>query len=220
MTRDHGKVSCLARGVRRAKARNAAGLDVLARSQLLLIPGRNLFVLAQARPLGPAPSSTDPVRLGCAAVLAEAADGLLEDGHPDPDLYRLLCDSGERLLDSRSVPRVELAVAVFELAAQVGYLPGLERCVVCGRPLENLPGRFLPELGGIVQDGCASPAGLACGAAAIRVLRLLARGGGETARRLRWSPELLSEVERILVAHLEHRLDRRLRSAEVLAQLE
>ncbi len=48
LTREHGKLSVLARGVRRAKARNGAGLDLLARSQMMLIPGRNMAVLAEA----------------------------------------------------------------------------------------------------------------------------------------------------------------------------
>lgn len=219
-TLGHGKISCLARGVRRARARNAAGLDLLARSQMLLVPGRNLFVLAQARPVGPAPSGDDAIRLACAAVLAEAADALLEDGHPDPELYSLLAAAAGRLLDRATDPRVELLLAVFELAAQLGYLPELELCVICGKPLRDLSSRFLPELGGVAQAGCAGGLGLACSAASLRVLRLLGRGGTGTARRLRWSPELLSEVEAIVVSHLEHRLDRRLRSVQVLEQLE
>ncbi|MGC8474302.1 MAG: DNA repair protein RecO, partial [Candidatus Dormibacteria bacterium] len=90
LTRDHGKVSCLARGVRRPRARNAAGLELLGRAKLLLIPGRSLYVLAQARPVGAGGLGDDPVRLACASLFAEAADGLLEEGHPDPTLFDLV----------------------------------------------------------------------------------------------------------------------------------
>jgi DNA repair protein RecO (recombination protein O) len=219
LTRDHGKVSCLARGVRRPRARNAAGLDLLGRAKLLLIPGRSLYVLAQARPVGASGRGDDPVRLACAALFAEAADGLLEDGHPDPTLFELVGEHAERLLDIRRPPRPELVLALFRLAAEVGYLPALERCMGCDRPLENRPGSFVPELGGVVQPPCPVPGGVSCEAATIRVLRALARGDYEVGRRLRWSPQLLSETEAVLVAHLRHRLDRRLLAADVLTQL-
>ncbi len=219
LTRDHGKVSCLARGVRRPRARNAAGLDLLGRAKLLLIPGRSLYVLAQARPVGAAGRGDDPVRLACAALFAEAADGLLEEGHPDPTLFELVGEHAERLLDIGRRPRPELVLALFRLAAEVGYLPALERCMGCDRPLEDGAGSFIPELGGVVQPPCPVPGGVSCEAATIRVLRTLARGDYEVGRRLRWSPQLLSETEAVLVAHLRHRLDRRLLAADVLAQL-
>jgi DNA repair protein RecO (recombination protein O) len=219
LTRDHGKVSCLARGVRRPRARNGAGLDLLGRAQLLLIPGRSLYVLAQARPVGAAGRGDDPVRLACVALFAEAADGLLEEGHPDPTLFELVGEHAERLLDVRRPPRPELVLALFRLAAEVGYLPALDRCMGCDRPLENRPGSFVPELGGVVQPPCPVPGGVSCEAATIRVLRALARGDYELGRRLRWGPRLLPETEAVLVAHLRHRLDRRLLAADVLAQL-
>ncbi|MGC8474625.1 MAG: DNA repair protein RecO C-terminal domain-containing protein, partial [Candidatus Dormibacteria bacterium] len=125
----------------------------------------------------------------------------------------------ERLLDIRRPPRPELVLALFRLAAAVGYLPALERCMGCDRPLENRPGGFVPDLGGVVQPPCPVPGGVSCEAATIRVLRALARGDYEVGRRLRWSPQLLSETEAVLVAHLRHRLDRRLLAADVLAQL-
>jgi DNA repair protein RecO (recombination protein O) len=219
LTRDHGKVSCLARGVRRPRARNAAGLDLLGRAQLLLIPGRSLYVLAQARPVGAAGRGDDPVRLACVALFAEAADGLLEEGHPEPAIFALVGEHAERLLDVRWPPRPELVLALFRLAAEVGYLPALDRCMGCDRPLENRPGTFVPELGGVVQPPCPVPGGVRCEAATIRVLRALARGDYELGRRLRWGSRLLPETEAVLVAHLRHRLDRRLLAADVLAQL-
>ncbi|MGB6770600.1 MAG: DNA repair protein RecO, partial [Candidatus Dormiibacterota bacterium] len=52
ITRGQGKISVLAKGARRARARNAAGLDLLTRSELLLVPGRGMATVAQARPVG------------------------------------------------------------------------------------------------------------------------------------------------------------------------
>ena len=221
LTREHGKLSVLARGVRRAKARNGAGLDLLARSQMMLIPGRNLAVLAQARQLGGSPAPNDLVRLACAGVLAELVDATLEDGHPDARVYDILAEAAARLASPARDPRLDLALAAFSLAAVGGYLPDLNRCVGCGEALQDRVGMFVPNLGGVVQGGCASGPDLAvpCAAVTLRVLRRMAAADEATVVRLRWTADLRDQVETILVAHLEHHLDRPLKSARVLAEI-
>jgi len=221
LTREHGKLSVLARGVRRAKARNGAGLDLLARSQMMLIPGRNLAVLAQARQLGAAPAASDLVQLACAGVLAELVDATLEEGHPDPRVYDILAEAAARLADPARNPRLDLALAAFSLAAVGGYLPELNSCAGCGEPLQDRSGIFVPNLGGVVQGACAAgpAAGVACAGVTLRVLRRMAAADEATLTRLRWTSELRDQVETILVAHLEHHLDRPMKAAAVLAEI-
>ncbi|HEY6537921.1 MAG TPA: DNA repair protein RecO [Candidatus Dormibacteraeota bacterium] len=220
-TLGQGKLSVLARGARRPRARNAAGLDLLTRSELLLVPGRSLFVLAQARPIGLPWPGADIVRTACGGVLAELVDATLEDAHPDPDLYRLVGEARERMADPDQDPRLELALAAFQIAAGGGYLPELRRCAICGEPLRDRDGGFVPALGGIVQGACwnAQVGVLPCSAVTLRVLRRLEAGDLPTLRRLRWTELLRDQVESILLAHLEHHLDRPLKAARILADL-
>lgn len=220
LTRDHGKLSVLAKGLRRARARNAAGMDLLARSRLQLIPGRSLAVLAQARPLGASLSGADPVRLACASVLAELVDATVEEGHPEPRVYEILAEASTRIGVAAADPRLALSLAAFALAAAGGYQPELTTCVACGRELENRDGTFVAALGGVVQGECQVRApGLPCGAATLRVLRRMAVADEATVLRLRWQPSLRDEVQAILIAHLEHHLDRPIRAARVLVEL-
>lgn len=219
-TREQGKISVLARGARRAKARNAAGLDLLTRSELLLVPGRNMAVLAQARAIGLPWPGSDIVRTACGGVLAELVDATLEEGHPDPELYQLVVEARERIANLSCDARLELALSSFQIAATGGYLPELRHCAVCGEELQDRDGGFLPAMGGMVQGGCWSsqPEVLPCSAVALRVLRRMEAGDLLTLRRLRWSDPLRDEVEAILLAHLEHHLDRPLKSARILAE--
>ena len=219
-TRDQGKLSVLARGARRSKARNAAGLDLLTRSELLLVPGRSMAVLAQARALGLPWPGADIVRTACGGILAELVDATLEEGHPDPELYRLISATRERLADLTSDPRLELALSAFQIAALGGYLPELRRCAICNEQLEDRDGGFLPAMGGMVQGGCwnAELGLLPCSAPTLRVLRRMAAGDVTLLRRLRWSERLRDEVESIVLIHLEHHLDRPLKSARILAE--
>lgn len=221
LTRDHGKLSVLVRGARRAKARNGAGLDLLARSQMMLIPGRNLAVLAQARQVGGSPAASDLVRLACAGVLAELVDATLEEGHPEPRVYDIMAEAAARLSSPVRDPRMELALAAFSLAAVGGYLPELNRCAGCGEALQDRAGQFVPHLGGVVQGDCSPgpvPA-VACAAPTLRVLRRMAAADEATVSRLRWTTELRDQVETILITHLEHHLDRPMKAARVLAEI-
>lgn len=219
-TREQGKLSVLARGARRAKARNAAGLDLLTRSELLLVPGRSMVVVAQARAVGLPWPGSDILRTACGGVLAELVDATLEEGHPEPELYQLIAAARERMADPSRDVRLELALISFQIAALGGYLPELRRCSSCGEELEDRDGGFLPALGGMVQAGCwiAQPGLLPCSSSALRILRRMEAGDLETLRRIRWSDSLRDEVESILLAHLEHHLDRPLKAARILAE--
>jgi DNA repair protein RecO (recombination protein O) len=220
ITRDHGKISVLARGARRAKARNAAGLDLLTRSELLMVPGRGMAVLTQARAVGLPWPGSDIVRTACGGVLAELVDATLEEGHPEPELYRLVCEARERMADPGGSARLELALAAFQIAAAGGYRPELHRCAGCGDELQDRDGGFMPSLGGMVQGDCwmVQPGALSCSAATLRVLRRMEAGDWSTLRRLRWSDLLRDQAEAILLAHLEHHLDRPLKAARILAE--
>jgi DNA repair protein RecO (recombination protein O) len=220
ITREHGKISILAKGARRPKARNAAGLDLLTRSELLLVPGRGMATLAQARPVGLAWPGADIVRTACGAVLAELVDATLEEGHPDPELYQLVREARERMADPEGDARLELALSSFQIAAIGGYRPELQRCAVCGQDLRDREGGFLPRLGGVVQADCwvAEPMALPCSAATLRVLRRMEAGDLATLRRLRWSDSLRDQVEAILLAHLEHHLDKPMKATRILVE--
>lgn len=221
LTREHGKLSVMAKGVRRPKARNGPGLDLLSRSQLMLIPGRNMAVLAQARQLGTGLAGDDLIRLSCAGVLAELVDATVEEGHPEPRVYDVLAEVAARLADPNSDARMELAMGAFTLAQLGGYQPELDRCVGCGQALQDRDGHFVPTLGGVLQDACSQEGavGLPCSASALRVLRRMAAADEATVRRLRWTNPLRDQVEAILIAHLEHHLDRPMKAARVLADL-
>ncbi len=220
-TQARGKLSLLAKGARRARARNAPGLDLLARSELLLIPGRQLAVLAQARPLGPPWPAQDPVRTACGAVLAELADAILEEGQAEPELYGLVAEARDRMAVAQGEAQTELAIAALQIAASGGDLPAVTRCAGWGAARRDRQGGVVPPLGGVVQGRCweQAPGALACSGASLKVLRRLELGDLELVRRLRWTEAVRNELESILLAHLEHHLDKPLRAARVLTEL-
>jgi DNA repair protein RecO (recombination protein O) len=225
LTREHGKVGVIVRGVRRAGSRMAAQTDLFERSRMQLAEGRGeLLVLAQAqRASGPPPGLTgDPRRSACAAVIAELTDRVLEGHHPDPEVYALVAGSLDELGDPGRDPRRALVWFGRQMIDRLGYAPQLERCASCSRPLAEAAAVFSAPGGGLLCPDCrpGDPSAIACSVRAIKVLRVAAAGDAATWDRLRLDPETLSTLEAIIERELEHHLDRRLRSWEVLRALE
>jgi DNA repair protein RecO (recombination protein O) len=225
LTREHGKVGVIARGVRKAGSRLAAQTDLFERSRMQLAEGRGeLLVLAQAqRSSGPPPAvAADPRRAACAGVVAELTDRVLEGHLPDADVFLLVAGSLDELGEADRDPRRALVWFARQMISRLGYAPQLRRCVSCSRLLAEEAAAFSAAGGGLLCPGCrrGDPGAIHCPVRVIKVLRIAAGGDATTWSRLRLDPESLATLEAIIEAELEHHLDRRLRSWEVLRALE
>ena len=70
LTRGHGKVGAIAKGVRKTTSRLGPALDLFVRVDVLLATGRNLDVIAQAERLPGPRVEADPDRTAHAALVA------------------------------------------------------------------------------------------------------------------------------------------------------
>jgi DNA repair protein RecO (recombination protein O) len=225
LTRGHGKVGVIARGVRKAGSRMAAQTDLFERSRMQLAEGRGeLLVLTQAQRASgpPAGLATDARRSACAAVVAELTDRVLEGHHPDGAVFVLVAESLDELGDPERDPRRALVWFARQMIDRLGYAPELQRCVSCSRPLAEEPAVFSAAGGGLLCPDCrrGDPAAIDCPVRVIKVLRVAAAGDAATWARLRLDHDALATLEAIIERELEHHLDRRLRSWEVLRALE
>ena len=218
LTREHGKVGALARGVRRPTSRLASALDLFSCIDVQLARGRNLDVVAQVMRLPGPRLAPDPERTAHAALVAELADRVTEDRHPMEGAYELTTAALDELARE---PQPRRATAWFLMAALafLGFAPQLEACASCGRPLPEAPAAFSPAAGGFLCSDCTLPGMPAVTVQALKVLRLMGAGDIDLYRRLKLSDELLGEVEEALEAQLEHHLDRQLRSLRFLRQM-
>jgi DNA repair protein RecO (recombination protein O) len=150
LTREHGLVSALARGARRAKSPTGAGLDLFAvgvaavrmkaTTDLHTLTG---FDLVRAHPR----LAGDVARFGAAAVLAELALKCAP-AEPHPELYERL-EEGLDALDRADAAEGDAAAlaACWRLVGALGFEPALDRCAVCGAPVEA-PVTFSAAQGG------------------------------------------------------------------------
>jgi DNA repair protein RecO (recombination protein O) len=158
LTPEHGRVSALARGARGSRRRFAGSLDLGNRVQALLRPGRgDLWHLQEADLMSARLRLRDDLLgLGLCAYGCELVGALAREHHPEPRLFGLL-EVFLTVLDAATAPPAELFRAGLEVKALTlaGLAPVLDRCVRCGRPLEE-PCAFSADGGGALHAACGA----------------------------------------------------------------
>src|SRR5260370_26980386 len=85
-TRERGKLPAIAKAVRRAKSRMSGQLDVFAHGQMMLAEGRRMDVVTQFQRITHSDGlAADLPRGAAAAVVAEAADEVVDERSSQPD---------------------------------------------------------------------------------------------------------------------------------------
>ena len=216
-----GKLKVTVRGARRIKSRLGGHLDVLNRVSLTLALGHRFDVVTGAESAESFASlKGDLDRLAAALYLSELVDGLLPEAAPHPVAYDLLL-AALRALDGDGPPETVLRYVELRLLDDTGYMPELQRCLVCGKELEPGHHRYAPALGGTVDDRCVVAAGrvLPLSVDALKVLRHFARADFAEATRLHLGSELDAELEGILAFSLQHVLEREMGTAGFIEHL-
>jgi DNA repair protein RecO (recombination protein O) len=159
LTREHGRVSALARAARKSKKRFAGSLEGFALIAVDLSFGRGqLARLDAARVTRVFPRVlSDLPAMEAAGGLMRLARDLMPERVPDEAVFEALSESLV-LLDSAEPLRSTKAVAVAgaaQLLALLGFAPMLSECVACGKqPGATQSTLFDPPRGGIVCRAC------------------------------------------------------------------
>lgn len=220
-TREQGKLRLLAKGVRRLRSRKAGHLEPFTRAQLLLVRGKEMWLVTQADTLDAyLPLREDLVRTGYAAYAMELVDRFSYDEGANRGIYSLLVDTLERISASEDS---FLPVRYFEirLLDLVGFRPELFRCVKCGKEIVAEDQFFSAKLGGAlcprcgIHQGAAQPVSMP----ALKYFRHLQRSNYVEALRAQITPAVRAEMERLMHFYLTYILERGLNAPEFLKQV-
>ncbi len=219
LSRDQGKIAAVAKGARKPKSRFAGRLELFTHLRVLLAVGRTLDVVSQVEVVEPFASvREDLTTLGHASVVVEAADRATPDREPVPEVFTLVRTGLELIRGGEG----EVAVAWFaaRLLVAIGYAPRLGSCVVCGRRLAG-PCAFSYALGGTVceTDRARDPHAVPVSSGLLKTVEFLLRASPSVLPRLTPDPRMGAQVGELLQQYLEHRLEVRLRSPQVIQQL-
>ncbi|MBT2486145.1 MULTISPECIES: DNA repair protein RecO [unclassified Microbacterium] len=157
LSRRHGKVRAVAKGVRRTSSKFGSRLEPFMVADVQLYQGRSLDIVQQAESLGS--YGTDIAahydRFTSANAMVETADRL-SDAEATPDQYLLLVGGLRALSRGEHAPRSILDSYLLRVMSLSGWAPSLDDCARCGTPGPHTT--FVVQLGGLVCSNCA-PAG-------------------------------------------------------------
>jgi DNA repair protein RecO (recombination protein O) len=208
-TPDRGRVSAIAKGVRRAKSRFGGRLEPFFRLNLVLYQGKSdLMTVTSAETLAGHPRLREHgPSLDGAARACDAVSRMFGEGEPHRGVYHLL--SNQLALLDREPERATRATALafrLKLLLAAGFAPHLASCATCGEP-EHLVG-FSGAAGGVVCGACeAGSFALSQGGHDYLVAAL----GRPLAEVPDAEPPALAQADRAISETLEHHAHVRLR---------
>ena len=158
LTRQHGVVRAVARGVRRTSSKFGSRLEPFTHVDLQLAVGRNLDTVTQAVTRDPfgAVISADYDRYTAASVMLETSEHLVaEEREPSVQQYLLLVGGLRAMTAGERRPGDVLDSFLLRSLAVAGYAPSFDACARCG--LEGPHRAFNPAHGGMLCSGCRLP---------------------------------------------------------------
>lgn len=219
LTEGNGKVRAVAKGVRRTSSKFGGRLEPLSHVALLWWQGRSeLAVVNQVEVVDHFGAlRADLARVAGGLSMAEVADQLAQEGHPDPGLYRMLVGALRAMADGGTDASMVVPAFFLKALAHEGSAPVLDACAGCGRDAGDVElVAFDMVEGGALCASCRR--GRAVSPEALAVLRLVI-GGSLGAVLSGPPPPCAPEVSALATDAIEAHLERRLRSVRTAPSL-
>ena len=208
-TPEHGRLSAIAKGARRARSRFGARLEPFFHVRAVLHEGRSeLLTVTGVDTVVTHGSVRDhAATLDAAARACDAVTRLFETSEPHPEVFRLLANELALLDADAAQARTANGLAFrLKLLLAAGIVPQLAACAVCGET-EHLRG-FSGASGGVVCSSCEA-ASFPLGEDAYQFL--VGALGAPLARATDASELALRQAERAIAETAEHHAHVRLR---------
>jgi DNA repair protein RecO (recombination protein O) len=211
LTRTHGQVRAVAKGVRRTTSRFGSRLEPFTHVDLQLAEGRSLDIITQAETLTPfsAEIGHDYDRYTSGTVMLETAERFVsEEKQPSLQQFLLLVGGLRAMASGERRPSQVLDSYLLRSLAVAGYAPSFEHCARCG---DEGPHRwFNPSMGGMLCVTCRIPGSASPALETIAALSALLTGDWPVVDAT--GPRHLKEASGLVAAYLAWHLERGLRS--------
>lgn len=134
LTKDYGRMTLRARGVKGKRSKLKSGCQLLAYSELTIFENRGFCTVQEAEPLELFMLlRSDLERLSLASYFTQVAELLSQEDMPNPELLALTLNCLYALCKLQRPQRQIKAVFELSAACLAGYMPELSGCGICGR---------------------------------------------------------------------------------------
>jgi DNA repair protein RecO (recombination protein O) len=214
LTRNHGKVRAVAKGVRKTSSRYGSRLEPFMFVDIQWAVGKSLDIVQQVETLGAygGPISEDYARFAAASSMAETCDRLTEhDGASGQ--FSLLLAALKSLALNEHDPSLTLDSYLLRSLALAGWAVQLTHCAQTGE--EGPHSAFVVALGGVVSDTVAPPGSPKIDADVLALLIALASGDWAVAEAS--SPKACKQASGLITAFTQYHVER---SVKALAAMD
>ncbi len=211
LTREHGKVRAVAKGVRRTTSKFGARLEPFMVADVQLYEGRSLDTITQAESVGSygALITADYGSYTAATAMVETADKLTE-AEGSLQQYLLLVGALRSLSRREHGASLTLDSYLLRALSMAGWAPSFQDCARCGAVGEH--SAVVVQLGGIICDNCAPPGSPRLDAQTIALLSALLTGDWKHAKST--EEKTKAQAAGVVAAYTQWHLERGLRSLE------
>ena len=154
-TKDYGKITAIAKGVRKTKSKFGSSLEILTYSIFLFYKGRNLDIVSQTEILESFFSaSKEVIKFAFAANCVEVVNRLTEEREINIGLFNLLKEALHYLRESNDPKLLSLSFK-WQTMSILGYRPSLNHCCRCNKSVEDQEEMYFNiKEGGLVCNNC------------------------------------------------------------------
>ncbi|WP_291380024.1 DNA repair protein RecO [Demequina sp.] len=211
LTRTHGKVRAVAKGVRRTTSRIGSRMEPFMLADVQLYEGRNLDIVSQVETLEPYARRIceDYGLFTAATAMVETVDALVDhEKEPARDHFMLLHGGLGALSRREHDAGLVLDSFLLRSLALAGYAPTFDECATCGVPGPHRA--FAVAGGGATCESCRQPGSAAPAPEVFSLLAALIDG--------RWREADSSdsrhrrEAAGLVAAYAQFHMERRVRS--------
>ncbi len=220
MTRDHGKVKGVLKGIRKDARKFGSSVEKFSLNDIVYYEYRHsdIHLVSHCDMKSFFPGlRQDLERMTAASYAAELIDTLLPSDEKNDEIYHLL---HAFLVSLQTTPDVTKLVQTFQIKilSLSGFRPHLEACVRCSCHVHQAP-RFSLALGGLLCGTCKDTAGEATpiSQGAVASILHIQKNNWEVSLRLGMAPFIKKELKYVLNHFLVFHLDRHLRSTRFLS---
>jgi len=219
LSRRHGKIRAVAKGVRRTSSRFGARVEPFCHVDVQLHTGRTLDVITQVQTLDAfgAHIVTDYQRYTAGCAVLETVDRLAaEEGEPVLRLHMLTLGALRALAGRERDASLVLDAFLLRSMAFAGWEPALTECARCGAPGPHAA--FSVAAGGSVCPSCRPTGSVRPSPGALPLLTALLHGDWDAAEGSEQPTR--REGSGLVAAHLQWHMERQLRSLPLVERTE
>ena len=156
-TKSYGKISAIAKGVRKIKSKFGSSLEILTHSIFLIYKGRNIDIVSQTEILESFFStSKEVIKFAFAVNCVEMVNKLTEEREINIGLFNLLKEVLHYLRKTDEPKLLNLSFK-WQTISLLGYRPSINHCCRCNKSVEDQKEMYFNiKEGGLLCNSCVA----------------------------------------------------------------